>query len=360
MAAEPTAGSPAEVSEARQRGWAISPLVLGFGAAVGVGITYLLFRATVAAKDMLILLGVALFFAVGLDPVVRALQRIGIRRSMAVALVFIGIAGVATAFGFLVVPPLVDQVTTFVHKVPGYLDDLQKNRRVNDLDQHVHLIDKMRSYVKSGQLVNLLAGNALSAGTAVASTIFDGVTILILTLYFMAYLDSITSFGYRLIPRSRRERAEVVGGKITAQLGEYVAGNLLVALIAGVITLLWLEAIGAPLPIALALVVALLDVIPLVGAAVAAIVVSTVVLISSIGAGIATIVFLIVYQLAENHILVPRLFRTRVRINPAATIIGALIGATLLGIYGFLLSIPLVASADLLIREIVIPRQRSR
>ena len=354
------ADSPSSTAATTREGLAIPPFVLGFGAAVGVGITYLLYRSIVEARDVLVLLGVSMFFAVGLDPLVRTLQRLGMRRSFAVTVVFLGIAAVATGFGFAVVPPLVDQIESFVHGLPGYLTDLENNKRIRDLDSHFHLISKAQQYVKSGDLVKMLAGNALTAGTAVASTVFDGLTVLILTLYFMAYLDSITGFAYRLVPRSRREGAESVGAKITQQLGEYVAGNLLMALIAGVITLLWLASVGAPFPIALAFVVAMLDVVPLVGAAVAATIVSTIVLISSTPAGVATIVFFVVYQLIENYVFVPRIFRTRVHINPAATIIGALVGATLLGVFGFLLSIPLVATADLVIRDVVIPRQRSR
>ena len=343
-------GPPAEVS----------PFTVGFAAAVGVGLAYLLFRVLVDARDMLVLVAASLFFAVGLDPAVRAFQRRGLKRPVAVGVVFLILAGAATGFGFAVVPPLVDQITNFSHRLPGYLTDLQNNKRIGDLDGRFHLIGKAEKYLDSGDLVKTLAGNVLTAGTAVAQTIFDGLTVLILTLYFMAYLDHITAFGYRLVPRSRRASAEVIGAKINTQLGEYVAGNLVVGLIAGVVSLVFFAAVGAPFPIALAFVVAMLDVIPLIGATVAAVIVSVIVLISSTPAGIATIVFLIGYQIAENHVLVPRLFRTRVTINPAATIIGALVGATLLGVIGFVLAIPLVATIDLLLREVVIPRQRRR
>jgi predicted PurR-regulated permease PerM len=215
-------------------------------------------------------------------------------------------------------------------------------------------------YVQSGDLTKTLAGSALTAGTALAATIFDGLTVLILTLYFMAYLDDIIEFGNRLVPRSRREGGREVGEKIARQLGVYVAGNLLVAAIAGAVTLVWLAIIGAPTPIALAFVVALLDVVPLIGATIGAAIVVTVVSIESIPAGIATVVFFIAYQLGENYVLIPRLFRTRITINPAATIIGALAGATLLGVAGFLLAIPLVAVIDLVLRDVIIPRQRTR
>ena len=334
--------------------------MVGFAAAVGVGLAYLLFRVLVDARDILVLLALSLFFAVGLDPGVRAVQQLGLRRPLAVGVVFLCLAAAATGFGFAVVPPLVDQITNFVHNLPGYLSDLQHNPRVGRLDQRFHLINKIKSYVVSGDLVKTLAGNVLNAGTAVASTVFDGFTVLVLTLYFMAYLDHITAFGYRLAPRSRRQRAEQIGSKILAQVGEYVAGNLVLALIAGSFSLIWLAAIGAPVPIALAFVVAMLDVIPLIGATLAALVVSVIVLIASIPLGIATIAFFIVYQILENHLLVPRLFRNRVSISPVAPIVGALAGATLLGVIGFLLAIPLVATLDLILREVVVPRQRRR
>ncbi len=337
-----------------------TPFGVGFAAAVGVGLAYLLFRVLVDARDMLILVAVSLFFAVGLDPAVRRMQRVGLRRPLAVLVVFVVLAGLATAFGFAVVPPLVDQVSNFIAHLPGYLTDLQNNHRIASLDNRFHFLDKAHTYLSSGDLTKTLAGNAVSAGTALATTIFDGVTVLILTLYFMAYLDSITAFAYRLVPRSRRSRAETVGSEIIQQLGEYVAGNLLTGLIAGLVSLAFFAAIGAPFPIALAFVVALLDVIPLLGAPVALIIVSTVVAITSIPWGIATVVFLIAYQVFENYLLIPRMFRTRVIINPAATILGALVGATLFGVLGFVIAIPLVATIALVVREVFIPRQRAR
>ena len=338
----------------------MSPFVVGFAAAVGVGLAYVIFRTLVDARTMLVLVAVSMFFAVGMDPLVRAVQGLGARRSLALGLVFLALAAIGTSFGFAVVPPLVDQITSFIHKLPGYVADLQHNPQIHRLDRRFHLLSKAQTYLASGDLTKTLAGQALTAGTALAATVFDGVTVLVLTLYFMAYLEEITAFGHRLVPRSRRAGAQLVSAKITTQVGEYVAGNLLLALIAGVVTVLWLAIIGAPFPIALAFVVALLDIVPLVGATVAGIIVSVIVLIYSTPAGIATIVLLVLYQLVENYVLVPRLFRTRVTINPAATIVGALTGFTLLGVIGFLLAIPLVATIDLVLRDVVIPRQRQR
>jgi predicted PurR-regulated permease PerM len=358
-AGDRSAGGQGETSRVRASG-SPSPFAAGFAAAVGVGIAYLLFRTVVRGQDVVVLLGLSLFLAAGLDPLVRFSQRLGLGRGAAVGVVFLAIAAVGTGFGFAVVPPLVDQVTAFVHHLPTYLDDLQDNKRIASLDQRFHVIQKARDYVSSGGLLRREQGNVLQAGSAVASTIFNGVSVLILTLYFMAYFEEITAFGYRMVPRSRRARVEEIGTKITSQVGEYVAGNLAIALFAGLVAALWLWAIGAPFPIALAFVVALLDVVPLLGAAVAAVIICTVVLISSIPAGIATVVFFVVYQLIENYVLEPRVFPNRVRINPVVTILGALVGATLLGVIGFLLAIPLVAMADLIMREVLVPRQADR
>lgn len=337
-----------------------SPFTVGFAAAVGVGLGYLLLRSAVHARDILVLLALSLFLAAGLDPLVRAGQRLGLRRGFAVAVVFLGLAAAFTGFGFAVVPPLADQVSGFVHHLPDYLNDLEHNRRIADLDRRFHLIAKARDYVSSGGLLRREEYRIFSAGSTVATTIFQGVSVLVLTLYFMAYFEEITTFGYRLVPQSRRPRARDIGDKIIAQVGEYVAGSLLMALVAGIVALGWLWAVGAPYPVALAFVVALLDVVPLVGAAIAIAVVTTVVAISSLPWGIATLALFVGYQLVENYVLSPRIFRTRVHINPVVTIVGALVGFTLLGVIGFLLALPLVAVGDLILREVVVPRQATR
>ncbi len=337
-----------------------SPFTVGFATAVGVGGAYLLLRSVVHARDILVLTALSLFLAAGMDPVIRFGERLGLRRGLSVAAVFVLVAGVFVAFGFAVAPPLIDQANAFYHHIPDYLDSLRRNPRIARLDRQTHLIQRFRDYITSGGLLRREQRNVVSAGTTIATTIFGGVSVLVLTLYFMAYFDQIERFAYRMVPRSRRERAEQVGARITDQVGEYVAGNLLLAFIAGVVALAWFGAIGAPYPIALAFVVAMLDVVPLLGAPVAIVIVTTVELVDSTALGIATLVFLVGYQIAENYLLVPRIFRNRVVVNPVVTIVGALVGATLLGIVGFLLAIPLVAVADLVVREVVIPRQAER
>lgn len=337
-----------------------SPFRLGLTAAIGFGLAYLLFRAVQQGKDSLLLLLLALFLAAGLDPAVRRVERFGVGRGLAVAAVFGGalllIAGLAVA----IVPPLVQQTSTFVHNLPSYVTELQHNRRVADLDRRFGILSSVQNYLKDSSLLKTAASNLLSVGSAVASTIFQVFTLFILTLYFLVYFEDITGFVYRLTPATRRPQVSRIGDKIVKQIGHYLVGTVSLALLRGLCTLIFLWALRVPYPFALAFIAAVLDVAPLVGAALAAIVVCTVVLLESVPAGIATICFFIGYEVLNRMVFIPRLLDASVRISPAAAVIGALAGYTMLGVIGFLISIPLVAVLTLILREVVLPRQANR
>ncbi|HEX4727460.1 MAG TPA: AI-2E family transporter [Jatrophihabitans sp.] len=337
-----------------------SPFRLGLTAAIGFGLAYLLFRAVQQGKDSLLLLLLALFLAAGLDPAVRRVERVGLSRGPAVAVVFGGalllIAGLAVA----IVPPLVEQTSTFVHNLPGYVTELQHNRRVADLDRRFGVLSSVQNYLKDSSLLKNVAGNLLSVGSAVASTIFQVFTLFILTLYFLIYFEDITGFAYRLTPASRRPQVSRIGDKIVSQIGHYLVGTVALALLRGFCTLIVLAALRVPYPFALAFIAAVLDVAPLVGAALAAIVVCTVVLLESVPTGIAVICFFIGYEVLARTVFIPRLLDASVRISPAAAVVGALAGYTMLGVIGFLISIPLVAVLTLILREVVLPRQANR
>ena len=337
-----------------------SPFRLGLTATIGFGLAYVLFRALEHSKDTVVLLGLSLFLAAGLDPVVRRLESTGLKRGLSVAIVFIGVLAFLTAMCLAVVPPLISQTATFLHNLPTYIDDLQQNRRIADLDQRFRVLDSINNRVQESAFVQQVAGNLLSVGTTVASTIFEVVTLAILTLYFLAYLRDITAFAYRLTPASRRPQVSRIGDKIVAQIGAYVVGTAALALLRGAFTLVFLWAVGVPYPFALAFIAALLDLAPVVGTVLAAVVVSTVVLLESIPTGIGVVGFFVAYEAVARMLFLPRLLDRSVRISPAAALVGALAGYTMLGVIGFLISIPLVAVITLIMREVVLPRQASR
>ena len=333
-----------------------SPFRIGFSAALGVGLAYLLYQAVVSARSVLVLVVVAAFLAIGLNPTVTRLQRTGMRRGAAVGIVFLGVVAFFGAVGYAVVPPVVTQVANFVEALPTYLKDLQTNPTINDLDQRFSLVDKLNQYV-TNDLGGKVAGNVVGIGQQIASIIFKSLTILILTLYFLSSFESIKATAYRLTPRSRRARVSLIGDEILSRVGGYVAGAFVIALIAGTATLIWVSALGIQYPLALALIVTVTDIIPLIGATIGAVIVTAVAFFDGVTAGIATGIFFLVYQQLENYLVYPRVMSRSVDVNPAAAIVGALIGGTLLGLVGALLAVPATAAIQLILREVLVPRQ---
>ncbi|GAA3787935.1 AI-2E family transporter [Sphaerisporangium flaviroseum] len=334
-----------------------NPFLFGLTAALGVLTAWLMVQAIASAGSALVLIIVSLFLAVGLNPAVEALQRRNLSRRLAITIVFGAVIAFFVGFGLAIVPPLTDQTSGFIQHLPEYVQQLQNHPLIRSVDQRYQVLDKLQQYVSSGSLATQMFGGLLGVATVVISAVFSGLTILVLTLYFLGSLNSIKETAYRLVPRSRRTRVQLLGDEIIRQIGGYVAGNLIISLIAGVVTFFFLSILGVPYALALAIFVAITDLIPMVGAVAGAVVVSGVGFLTSVQVGIACVIFFIVYQQIENYVISPPVFKSSVAVPPIATIVGALLGGALLGIVGALLGIPLAAAVLLLVREVVFPRQ---
>ncbi|WP_245627926.1 AI-2E family transporter [Actinomadura oligospora] len=335
------------------------PFVFGFTAALGVMTAYLLLKAATGAKSTLVTIVVAMFLAVGLNPAVERLKRLGLSRGWAVAVVFLGVvlffAGVVASL----VPPIVDQVNGLTQNLPHYIEQLQGNKRIADWDRRYHLLQQAQDKLNDSKFQQKMANWAVEAGKQALSGTFKTLTILILTLYFLSSLPQIKAFFYQLVPRTRRARVALLGDEILDRIGGYVAGQFTIAFIAGLTSYVFLEILGVPYALALALIVAVTDLIPLVGATIGAVIVCLVAFLTGTYEGIAALVFYVVYQQVENYLVYPRVMKRTVDVQPAVTIVAALIGAALLGVVGALIAIPTAAAISLLIREIVLPRQES-
>lgn len=335
------------------------PFVFGFIGALGVFSAWMLIQAITDASQVLILIVVSLFLAVGLNPAVEALQRTRVSRPWAVALVFLGVLLVFVGFGFAIVPPLTNEITAFVDQVPSYIQQLQQNTRVRELDQRYQLLGKLQKAVTDPNLGQQAIGGIVGVGRVVLGGLFSTLTVLILTLYFLSSLPSIKNFFYRIVPRSRRARVALLGDEILFRIGGYVAGTITVALIAGTVAYVFLLIADVPFALPLAMIVGLTAFIPLVGATIGAVLVSIVAFFDGTGTGIACVVFFLVYQQVENYVIHPRVMKRAVDVHPAMTIIAALIGGALLGIVGALLAIPTAAAIALIVREVLLPRQET-
>jgi predicted PurR-regulated permease PerM len=334
-----------------------NPFVFGFTAALGVLTAWWLVQAVVSASSVLVLIIVSLFLAIGLNPAVEVLQKSGLPRLAAITIVFFGVILLFVVFGLAVVPPLTTQTTEFMNNVPQYVQALQENPTVRDLDQRFQLLTKLQQYVTSGDFGTQMFGGVLGIGSVVIGAVFNALTVLVLTLYFLGSLNSLKKMAYRLVPRTRRTRASLLGDQVLDSIGGYVAGNLIISLIAGVTTFIFLTVMNVPYALALSLIVALTDLIPMVGAFIGAAVASLVGLSVSPTVAIVCLIFFTVYQQIENYWIAPKVMKSSVDVPPLATVVGALLGGALLGVVGALLGIPLVAAALLILREVVLPRQ---
>lgn len=336
------------------------PFVLGFFGALGVLAAYMLVKALSDARQVIILIIVSLFLAIGLNPAVEWLKRFGFSRRWAVLMVFLALVGLIIGFGFAIVPPLSEQISSFVHNLTsnnGYIQHLQNNHRLQEWDRRFDLLGKAKRALQSKDLGKQAASGLVGVGKVVINGVFSTLTVLILTLYFLSSLPSIKTFVYRLAPRSRRARVALLGEEILARIGGYVGGNVAISVIAGVSSYVFLLIAGVPYALALALLVAITDLIPLVGATIGAVLVTGVAFFSGLWTGIGTAVFFLIYQQVENYLIQPRVMKKSVDVQPAVTVIAALIGGTLLGVIGALLAIPTAAALSLIVREVVLPRQ---
>jgi predicted PurR-regulated permease PerM len=298
---------------------------------------------------------------VGLNPAVEFLMRRGLKRPWAVLCVILGVLLLFLGFLLILVPIISDQVTAISDNLPRWFHRLQRNDQIRRVDEKYDITIKVEHYVTSGGLAQKAFGGVVGLGLAILGILLNAFVVLVLTLYFLASLPSMKQAAYSLAPASRRGRVSLLGDRILRNIGGYVSGAFVVAMCAGVSTLIFLFIIGlGSYAVALAFVVALLDVIPMIGATIGAVIVCAIAFATDIKTGIIAVVFYIAYQQLENYVIYPRVMSRSVEIPGALTVIAALVGGTLLGVVGALLAIPTAASILLLVREVFLPRQEAR
>lgn len=332
-----------------------APFLIGLTAAAGVAVTYGIVELIINLESVLVLIGLALFIAVGLEPAVAWLIRRRLPRWLAVLIVFFALLALVGGFLATAIPVVVAQATELADRIPAYLHELQNhNSLIGKLNDRFHIQQRITTLLNSQG--SSLATGLLGAGKAVFSALTDFFVVVVLTIYFVSDLPRIRAAGYRLVPASRRPRAILLGDEISGKVGAYVLGNVLISLIAGVLTFGWLLIFQVPYALLLALTVAVLDLIPVVGSVAGGVVVCLVALTVSWPVCLATIGFYLVYRFAEDYLLVPKIIGGVVKVPALVTVVAVLLGGALLGIIGALVAIPIAAAVLLLAREVVFPR----
>ncbi len=320
-----------------------------------VSVVLLLYLIYLVRKPLLWVL-VAGFLAVALSAPVSLLSRY-MKRGLAIAIVYLALILVPVAVGVLVVPPIITQMTNLVNDLPSYAQDLQdfanRNPTLRKLERDYQITAQLEQQArdlpsKAGDAAGLLQ----SAGLTIVNSVFAVVTILVLTAFMLGsgpiWIDKIIA----LQPEERAKRMRRVADHSASAVGGYVGGVLLQATTAGILAYVVLSILDVPFKAPLAVIIFLLDLVPLVGATIGAVLVGIITLFKDFPtATIIWTVWAIVYQQVENNVIQPRIQQRAVNVHPLGVLISVLFGAALLGILGALIAIPVAATLQIIVRE---------
>jgi predicted PurR-regulated permease PerM len=319
-----------------------------------------LMRALASASQVFVLILVALFLATGLNPAVEAIRKRGVSRTSAVTVIFASVILLVILFGALVVPPLVNQGTQLIESAPTLLNQLKDNATIARINDQYGIIDTLQSKLSEvtsdGSLLISAFGGVIGVGKSVLSGTFTGLTILVLTLYFITSLPQAVDLGLKLVPASRRPRVAVLTEAIIARVGAFVGSQILVSAMAATFMTLLALVLGLPSPIAIGIIIFVCGLVPLIGHFIGSAVYTIIALTQSVSIGIIAFIGYVVYVQVENYVLTPKIMKRTLAVPGAVTIISALVGTSLLGLVGGLLAVPVAASIILILEEVVFPR----
>jgi predicted PurR-regulated permease PerM len=336
------------------------PFYFGFVATMGALSAFVLLRALASASQVFVIILVALFLATGLNPAVEAIRRRGLSRTSSVTIIFVGVLVFVGLFLALVVPPLVKQSAHLINIAPSLLQDLKSNPQIASLNDQYGIIDvlqkKLNSVTSDGTLLISAFGGVIGVGKTFLSGTFTGLTILVLTLYFITSLPQATELALKFVPASRRPRVTLLTNAVIARVGAFVGSQILVSALASLFVTILSLILGLPSPITIGILVFVCGLIPLIGHFLGCTVVTLIAATQSISIGLIAFVAYVLYVQVENYVVTPRIMKRTLAVPGAVTIISALIGTSLLGLVGGLLAVPVAASIILILEEVVFPR----
>ena len=325
-----------------------------WGLYVSLGVLAVLAAAAAVytTREVLVRVLIALFIAVSLDPAVRMLTRRGMRRGFAVLVIFLVTGGLVAAFLVSVIPAMIHQFQVLVQDFPGYFATLQeRSARFRGLSDRFHLTSKIQGLLNSlpGRLGSGLLGYTRRLFGALASAL----TVAVLTVYFMTDLPRLRHGVRRLFPKAHRARFGHTADVMVDKVGNYMIGNLLISLAAGLASFAVFAGLGVPFAVPLAFVVAVFDLIPMIGATLGAVICVLAALLTTElwPTTILVAIFFVAYQQLENYVIAPRILRHTVSMSAAAVLLAALIGGTVLGLVGALMAIPIAAGLKVVLAE---------
>jgi len=329
-------------------------VIVGGAAAIGF---------VLLAQAGLTLIAIALFLALALNPAVTFVERRKCRRGLAVGVVFALALLLFALLGLVLVPPLVDQVTRFVHAIPGLVADMTRGHGpLGSLERKYHVVERVRS-ATSGQGSPGLIGAAAPALTivqGVAATAIGVVIIAFLTPFMLLEGPEWRRRLMELMPEKNRGSVERIGAGIYKAVGGFVTGNLLASLLAGVVATIILLVTGVPYAVSVGLFIVLIELVPYLGPLVATVVLTAVALTQSVTTAVIVLALILVYHMVEGHSLRPLIYGRAVKLSPLAVLIAIVLGTEVAGILGALAAIPVAGAVQVILEEIFLQRSERR
>lgn len=332
---------------------------------LGVLVALLIGGVVMSLGTILTYVGAALFLALGLDPIVSWLEKKQVRRPLAILIVLVGVLGVFAGLVLAIIPVIVDQVGNLVEQIPPVIRSVQNGSLIAGIKENFpwlevdDLLSGISNDVTSPDFLRNVGAGVLQAGVGIATGIAGALIVLILVIYFIASLDSLKRGVYQLVPASKRESFIGLAEQISDSVGRYVVGQVTLALFNGVLSFIVLTFIMRVEYSALFAFIAFTgSLIPLVGTITASVIITLGVLLFD---GAPTVLWVggyyLVYMQIEAYVLTPRIMTRAVQVPGVVVVIAALAGGTLLGILGALVAIPVAASIQLIVKQVVVPRQ---
>ena len=306
-------------------------------------------------RRILVWLLVAGFVAAVLSPAVSILERRGLRRGLAVAVVTIGLVLIIGALLYVFVRPLVSQSIEFAQNLPETVDRIQRAPLVRQALERFNLEQRVeQASPELPQRLLGLSGPLVSAFASVAAFLVALISVVVLAVFLLIYGPQFAATGLALVgERAKQERLRRLGGRSLQAVSGWVAGNVLTSIVAGIATTVVLLLTGVPYGGLLGLWVAFADLIPLVGATLGAIPAIIIAFTVSVPVGIAVVIFFVLYQQFENHVLQPAVYGKTIKLNPFLVLLAVLVGVELAGFLGALLALPVAGIIQIVVLDVL-------
>lgn len=338
------------------------PFIWGATASLGVLLVAGLALAVFNLSGLVFSIFMAAFITVGLDPLVRWLERKGLKRGIAILIVILAILAIAITIIMVVVPVVIEQLQGFISSLPAAIEQLEAEGWFDGTNEASNgvlgaIFTTIADTVKDPAFWAALTGGLLKLGAGIASGISSAFFILILTIYFIGTYDVSKEAAYRLVARSHRATFRDYSERILENVGRYLSGMVTLAFMNATYTTILLVVTGIPGALLLGIIAFFITVIPLIGTVLTTIAMSIIAFIYDPTAGIIVLIFMLIYMQVEAYIFTPKVMSKAVKVPGSVVLISALAGGTLAGLAGSLVAIPVSAAILLILKGIVMPRK---